>query len=213
MASLADLRQEYSQRQLTLQEVAGDPFTQFDRWFQEALKAEVPEPNAMTLSTVDASGQPHSRIVLLKALEDQRFVFYTNYTSRKGQQLAQNPKVAITFLWLELERQVCITGTAQKVDPATSDAYFHSRPRGSRIGAWVSPQSQTIPDREFLEQREAEFASKFEGKEVERPAHWGGYAVSPSQVEFWQGRPSRLHDRVVFTLDDQGQWTRERLAP
>ena len=214
MKPLADLREDYTQAALELGQVASDPFTQFERWFEEARHAEVPEPNAMTLSTVGAEGQPYSRVVLLKGLENGRFVFYTNYHSRKGLQLAANPKVALNFLWLRQERQITIIGTAEKVDEAVSDSYFQSRPRGSQEGAWVSPQSEPIENREVLEKRAQIIQAQYADQPVPRPPHWGGYAVVPSQVEFWQGRTSRLHDRIVYTFASENEhWSTQRLAP
>ncbi|HAA14393.1 MAG TPA: pyridoxamine 5'-phosphate oxidase [Cytophagales bacterium] len=213
MASLADLREEYVRHQLNIADAATDPMVQFNHWLQEAMNAEVPEPNAFTLSTVDQSGQPFSRVVLLKGLENGKFVFYTNFQSRKGLQLAENPKVALSFLWLELERQVTVLGTAKKQSAASSDAYFAVRPRGSQLGAWTSPQSEEIPNRAFLEERERTYQKKFEGQEVPRPDHWGGYDITPHSVEFWQGRRSRLHDRLLYTQTNEGKWDRRRLAP
>lgn len=177
-----------------------------------ALNADIMEPNAMTLSTVEGN-KPSSRIVLLKGVENEEFVFYTNYNSSKGRQMALNPNVTLNFFWPELERQVRIDGTVQKVDEATSDAYFQSRPRGSQIGAWVSPQSEVIDKRAVLNHRLEEIELRFQNKEIERPPHWGGYSVKPYMIEFWQGRPSRLHDRIRYTFSESGNWKIERLAP
>jgi pyridoxamine 5'-phosphate oxidase len=167
----------------------------------------------MTLATASADGFPAARIVLLKGYDAEGFVFYTNYHSFKGQQLEENPRACLVFFWKELERQVRITGLIHKVTAAESDEYFHSRPEGSRIGAWTSPQSQVIENRQQLEEKEKELITAFEGKEIPRPLHWGGYRVKPLIVEFWQGRPSRLHDRIQYTMEDNGGWKIERLAP
>jgi len=210
--SIADIRKEYSARSLKASEVDANPIDQFLTWFDMALNAEIMEPNAMTLSTIEGN-KPTSRIVLLKGVENEQFVFYTNYNSSKGKQMALSPYVALNFFWPELERQVRIEGIVKKVDADTSDAYFRSRPRGSQIGAWVSPQSESIESREILEERLKEIELKFKDKEVERPPHWGGYTVEPTIMEFWQGRPSRLHDRIQYTLSDTKRWKIERLAP
>lgn len=210
--SIADIRKEYSALSLKASEVDANPVDQFLSWFDMALNAEIMEPNAMTLSTVEAN-RPTSRIVLLKGVENEEFVFYTNYQSAKGQQMAISPHVSLNFFWPELERQVRIEGEVKKVDEATSDIYFKSRPRASQIGAWVSPQSETIESREILEERLIEIELKYKNLEVERPPHWGGYAVKPTMIEFWQGRPSRLHDRIQYTLSEARKWKIERLAP
>lgn len=209
---IADMRKEYSRQSLEVDDVLPDPIAQFQKWFEEARGAQVPEPNAMHLATVTPEGKPAGRIVLLKGIEDGQFIFYTNYQSEKGRQLSQTPWAALTFFWVALERQVRIEGSVQKVDADTSTAYFHSRPRGSQIGAWVSPQSEVIPDRNFLEQRKEELEARFEGKEVPRPEHWGGFSLKPEKLEFWQGRPSRLHDRIRYSTATDG-WRIERLAP
>ncbi|WP_375577917.1 pyridoxamine 5'-phosphate oxidase [Marivirga tractuosa] len=210
--SIADIRKEYTALSLKASEVDANPVDQFLSWFDMAINAEIMDPNAMTLSTIDGN-KPSSRIVLLKGVENEEFVFYTNYNSAKGHQMASSPYVSLNFFWPELERQVRIEGTVQKVDKATSDAYFKSRPRGSQIGAWVSPQSETIEGREVLNKRLEEIELKFKDKDVERPPHWGGYAVKPNLIEFWQGRPSRLHDRIQYTFSEANNWTIERLAP
>ena len=210
--SLADLRTEYKRASLDERDVAPDPFVQFRRWFAEAQDAQVPEPNAMSLCTVDEHGRPSARIVLLKEVDARGFVFYTNQESRKGRDLAARPAAAILFFWAELERQVRIEGSVEVVDAATADAYFRTRPRDSRIGAWASPQSATLPDRAALEQRFADADRRFPGDDVPRPPRWGGYRVVPAAFEFWQGRPSRLHDRIAYEQEDSG-WRTRRLAP
>lgn len=208
---LAQLRVDYKRAALHEADVAADPFDQFVRWFDEAANAELPEPNAMTLATVDAAGRPSARIVLLKALDARGLVFHTNYDSRKGRELAINRRVALLFFWVELERQVRIEGTARRVDAAESDAYFAARPRGSQVAAWASPQSATIPDRASLEARVAAADARF-AADVPRPDNWGGVRVDPGRFEFWQGRESRLHDRLVWSRVGD-HWTLERLAP
>ncbi|MBK6264222.1 pyridoxamine 5'-phosphate oxidase [Marivirga sp. S37H4] len=210
--SIADLREEYTKESLKIEKVSQNPIDQFLNWFENAVDSAVNEPNAMNLST-SSNGKVSSRIVLLKGVENNNFIFYTNYESEKGKQIADNPYVALTFFWPELERQIRIEGLVKKVDTVTSDIYFKSRPRASQIGAWVSPQSKSISDRTVLDQRLVEIEKKFNGKEVERPAHWGGYAITPTLIEFWQGRPSRLHDRLCYTLEETGSWKIERLAP
>jgi pyridoxamine 5'-phosphate oxidase len=215
---IADLRQDYRLASLDIIDVDPDPIEQFKEWFDEALKSELLEPNAMTLATVSVQGQPSARVVLLKGIENQGFVFYTNYQSRKGEQLAANPNAALCFCWLELQRQVRIEGTVEKISEAASDAYFKSRPVSSQIGAWASPQSDVIEDRELLEENEMYYKDKFqvdtEGGEVNipRPAHWGGYILKPTLIEFWQGRSSRLHDRILYIFDGE-EWEIVVLAP
>jgi pyridoxamine 5'-phosphate oxidase len=212
-ADIANLRLEYAAQTLLEENSAADPFTQFEAWWQQVLETQVVEPNAMTLATASADGVPSARIVLLKGFDRNGFVFFTNYNSYKGLQLAENPKACLVFFWKELERQVRITGLAAPVLPHESDAYFNSRPAGSRIGAWASPQSQVIESRTWLDARYKNVAERLEGTEITRPPHWGGYRVMPVVVEFWQGRPSRLHDRLQYTLEANGTWKRERLAP
>jgi pyridoxamine 5'-phosphate oxidase len=213
MTTLADLRKNYSRGSLDAADVDRDPIRQFDTWFAQALDAQLPEPNAMTLATVDASGKPSARIVLIKGVDERGFVFFTNYESRKGRELAANPAASLLFHWIELERQVRVEGRIDKTSDAESDTYYASRPLGSRIGAWASPQSQPLASREALETREREMTAKF-GDNPPRPPHWGGYRLVPNVIEFWQGRPSRLHDRIVYSrASDDGPWRIERLAP
>ncbi|HZH57858.1 MAG TPA: pyridoxamine 5'-phosphate oxidase [Burkholderiaceae bacterium] len=208
--SVADLRQKYGKFELLESGMAGTPFEQFTQWFAQALEAGVAEPNAMTLATVGPDQAPSARIVLLKGFDENGFVFYTNYESRKGRDLAAHPQAALLFFWQPLERQVRIEGRIEKTTAEESDAYFRSRPLGSRIGAWVSPQSQPI-SREALEARNAELTALL-GDDPQRPPHWGGYRVVPHRVEFWQGRPSRLHDRLAYELQGDA-WVLQRLAP
>lgn len=212
MNQLADLRRSYVLGSLNEADVAADPIRQFERWFDEALNAKLPEPNAMTLATVDAAGQPSARIVLLKGIDARGFTFFTNYESRKGADIAANPRAALLFHWVQLERQARIEGVVEKVSDAESDAYYASRPLGSRLGAWASEQSREVANRAVLEQREAEFREKF-GEAPPRPAHWGGYRVVPTWIEFWQGRPSRLHDRIGYRREADGNWRIVRLSP
>lgn len=209
--ALAALRKEYSLTRLHEDGLEKDPIRQFESWLREALQAQVLEPNAMTLATVDASGRPSARTVLLKGLSEQGFVFYTNYESRKAQDLAANPQAALVFTWLELERQVRVEGEVRKVSREDSEAYFRSRPRGSQLGAWVSAQSRVIAGYGVLEEALATLAARFPG-EVPLPPFWGGYRLEPAAVEFWQGRPNRLHDRFRYTRGETG-WKAVRLAP
>jgi pyridoxamine 5'-phosphate oxidase len=211
--SVADLRQEYTFQGLSETDVHPNPFEQFKTWFDQAVAAQLPEPNAMTIATVTADGKPSARIVLLKDYDERGFVFYTNYKSHKGQQLVENPWGAIAFWWAELERQVRIEGRVEKVSPAESDAYFHSRPKGSQLGAWASNQSQVIESREVLEQQLQKLKEEYDNKEVPRPPHWGGFRVIPSEIEFWQGRPNRLHDRLLYRRGEDGSWKIQRLSP
>lgn len=200
------------QAALDEQAAGSDPLQFFHHWFHEAVSANVHEVNAMTLATVDAAGRPHARIVLLKGADERGFSFFTNYQSAKGEEIAANPNVALLFFWKELERQVRIEGTIEKLSPEESDAYYHSRPLGSRIGAWASPQSRLIADRKILETTYQHLEAEYKDKEIPRPPHWGGYIVSPTHIEFWQGRPSRLHDRLLY-IKDTTSWKRSRLAP
>lgn len=212
MKDIATIRKEYTKAHLDAATIAKDPIQQFNTWFNEAVTSNVPEPNAMNLATVNGV-RPASRIVLLKGVENGMFVFYTNYQSSKGKELEQNPACSLTFFWPELERQVRIEGIASRVDAKRSDDYFQSRPRGSQIGAWASPQSSIIDSRVLLEERAKQLEEKFKGQEkLPRPQQWGGYEVAPLLIEFWQGRASRLHDRIVFTKVDD-VWKVNRLAP
>lgn len=210
--SLADLRREYTLASLDLTEVDPDPFVQFTHWFDEAQRAEVLEPNAMTLATADAAGRPSARVVLLKEVSPRGFVFFTDYRSRKGIELAANPRAGLCFFWKELERQVRIVGTVERIAPEESAAYFGSRPLGSRVGAWASVQSAVIPGRDWLEAEVERVSATYPDGDVPLPPHWGGYRVAPDELEFWQGRASRLHDRVRY-LANGGGWQVERLSP
>lgn len=213
MQNLANIRKDYTKATLDISSVEQNPFKQFEKWFGEAMKAEVMEPNAMNLATVNELGKPSGRIVLLKGLENNKFLFYTNYQSKKGKELENNPACALTFFWPELERQVRIEGVAGRVNPEISDAYFQSRPRESQLGAWASPQSGMIKNRTILEQRLHQMEKKFETlKVLPRPNQWGGYQVDVFQIEFWQGRHGRLHDRIQYVSVD-GLWKLYRLAP
>ncbi|HEY8895270.1 MAG TPA: pyridoxamine 5'-phosphate oxidase [Niastella sp.] len=212
-STIADIRKDYKLRSLLEKDVDANAIRQFDKWWQEAIHSEIDEVNAMTLATASADGVPAARIVLLKGYDERGFVFFTNYDSFKGLQLAENPRACLVFFWKELERQVRITGLVEKVSDEESDIYFNSRPEGSRIGAWASPQSQVIESREWLEEREKTLVKDFTGKPLSRPAHWGGYRVKPINIEFWQGRPSRLHDRIQYNLQGDNSWKIERLAP
>ncbi len=213
MASIADLRKEYQYQSLSEKDVAVTPIQQFEKWWNEAVLAQILEVNAMTLATSSADGIPSARIVLLKGFSEKGYTFFTNYNSFKGQQLNENPRACLVFFWKELERQVRITGIVEKVSEKESDEYFNSRPQGSRVGAWASPQSKVIEDRTWLEAEEYNFQQKFVGVDIKRPAYWGGYNVQPICIEFWQGRPSRLHDRIQYLLLANGKWKIERLAP
>jgi pyridoxamine 5'-phosphate oxidase len=211
-SEIADIRKDYKQHSLNEADVAADPFEQFGRWWNDAIAAEVEEVNAMTLATASKDGIPSARIVLLKGYDEQGFVFFTNYESTKGKELMANPNAALVFFWRELERQVRIEGRVEKVSSEESDEYFHSRPEGSRIGAWSSPQSAIITNRTIIETNVTQYSKRFEGHEIPRPEHWGGYRVIPNKFEFWQGRSSRLHDRFQYKKDRE-QWLRNRLAP
>lgn len=210
--TIADLRRDYTRDGLTEAQAPAEPHALFSTWFAQAVEIETTEANAMMLATVDADGQPHLRTLLLKGFDERGFVFFTNYQSAKGEQLSMQPLAAMSFWWHDLERQVRIEGAVEQVSPEESDAYFHSRPMGSRLGAWASPQSQVIAGREVLEARLAALESQYTELQPPRPPHWGGYRVVPTLIEFWQGRPSRMHDRLRYRLQ-AGQWQLERLAP
>ncbi|GAA4848599.1 pyridoxamine 5'-phosphate oxidase [Algivirga pacifica] len=210
--NIADIRKDYSHKELSVKECSEDPIEQFTTWLNEAIKSEVNEPTAMTISSVSPEGKPSARTVLLKGVEEEAFVFYTNYQSRKGTHLEATPYAALTFFWPELERQVNIEGRVERVSEETSDAYFSSRPYKSRVGAWASEQSSEISSKNEVMKRFAMYAAKYI-THVPRPPHWGGFRVIPNRIEFWQGRPSRLHDRVLYELTEEGVWIRKRLAP
>ena len=209
---IADLRKSYELSELDESAALDDPLKQFEQWLAEAIAASVPEPNAMTLATVGSDLRPSTRIVLIKGVDARGLVWFTNYQSRKGVEMAGNPYAALQFHWVEMERTVRIEGVVEKISAEESDAYYHSRPLGSRISAWASPQSDVVANRGALETSEAEFAAKF-GDNPPRPPHWGGYRLKPDNWQFWQGRPSRLHDRLRYTLQANDDWLRERLAP
>ena len=209
----AGIRTEYAQKALKESDMDVDPIRQFNTWWQQALEAKIIEVNAMTLATASADGVPSARTVLLKGFSERGFNFFTNYNSFKGQQLAENPKASLLFFWKELERQVRITGIVEKLSSEESNAYFQSRPRASQVGAVASPQSQVIESRQWLDEKYKEAVKQFENTDVQRPLHWGGYIVRPVIIEFWQGRPGRLHDRIQYTLLEDGRWKIERLAP
>ena len=210
---IADIRKDYSHKSLDETEVESNPIKQFDCWWKEALEANINEVNAMTVATSSAAGMPSARIMLLKGFSEKGFVFFTNYNSFKGQQLTENPRVCLVFFWKELERQVRITGIIEKTSDAESDAYFQSRPKASQVGAITSPQSQVIESRQWLDDRYKKLTEQSEKIAIQRPVHWGGYLVKPVIIEFWQGRPGRLHDRIQYSLLDDGSWKIERLAP
>jgi pyridoxamine 5'-phosphate oxidase len=213
MTKLADIRKEYRLHSLNEEEVPENAMDQFEHWWQDAVNSELEEVNAMTLATASADGLPSARIVLLKGFHKTGFQFYTNYESFKGKQLMENPRACLVFFWKELERQIRITGLVEKLSQEQSDAYFISRPPGSRIGAWSSPQSEVIESSHWLFQQVVKFEKKFIENDIPRPPHWGGYLVRPVTIEFWQGRPNRLHDRLQYSLQENGNWIIERLAP
>jgi pyridoxamine 5'-phosphate oxidase len=213
MTTLADIRREYASRALTEEDAHADPIQQFSAWFEAAVTSQLIDVNAMTLATASPSGEPAARIVLLKGADESGFVFYTNYESAKGRDLDANPRACLLLFWAELERQVRITGAVAKLTAAESDSYFQSRPFESQIGAAISNQSRPVADRAQLEQRYAALAEKYKGATIPRPEHWGGYRVTPERVEFWQGRKSRVHDRLLYTRQGDGSWSRTRLEP
>ena len=210
---IATIRRDYKLQSLLEKDAAENPIEQFGHWWKDAVDSQIDEVNAMVLATVDAHGAPSARIVLLKEYTEKGFVFFTNYLSKKGQDIAVNPKVSLVFFWKELERQVNISGTIEKVPEKESETYFQSRPAGSRIGAWASPQSSVIADRKVIENNFLQYEEKFGTSHIPRPAHWGGYLVKPNAIEFWQGRSSRLHDRLKYRLTEAATWVMERLAP
>jgi pyridoxamine 5'-phosphate oxidase len=213
MNKISDIRNEYRIQTLTEDQVTENAMEQFDRWWQDAIKSEINEVNAMTLATASADGLPAARIVLLKGFHTDGFRFFTNYESFKGKQIMENPRACLVFFWKELERQVRITGLVEKLSREENEAYFKSRPVGSRIGAWASPQSEVIESSKWLQQRANQFEKNFKENDIPTPAHWGGFLVRPVTIEFWQGRPNRLHDRLQYTLQENGNWLIERLAP
>ncbi len=213
MMNIADIRKEYQLKELNREEALDDAMQQFDLWWKEAMGSEIDEVNAMTLATASSDGLPAARIVLLKGYHARGFQFFTNYHSFKGLQLAENPRACLVFFWKELERQIRITGVVEKVSEKESDDYYNSRPFGSRLGAWASPQSDVIESKLWLEEKEAALEKKYAHTVIPRPPHWGGYLVRPVTIEFWQGRPNRLHDRLLYTLKDDGRWMVEILAP
>ena len=211
--NIADLRKEYATQNLLETNVAADPVTQFSIWWQQALDSNIDEPNAMTLATASCDGLPSARIVLLKGFNDNGFVFFTNYKSYKAIQLEENPKACLVFFWKELERQVRIVGLVKKVTAEESDNYYNSRPKYSRIGALASPQSQVVESRQWIDEQFLKLLDKYKDEDPLRPDYWGGYILKPIIIEFWQGRPSRLHDRIQYTLEENGAWKIDRLAP
>jgi len=210
---LQNLRHDYQAEELNENSIRQNPIDQFELWFHEAINAGAAEPNAMTLATANVDFKPCARIVLLKGIEDGAFVFFTNYNSRKGKELLWNPYATLLFFWIELHRQVRIEGRVERISANASEEYFHSRPRESQLSGFISPQSEKIANRKFLEDKLKDAEQKFSGGTVPRPEHWGGYKVIPNQIEFWQGRPNRLHDRLLYTLAENNQWKIERLAP
>ena len=213
MSNIADIRKDYSKKMLQETDVHADAIEQFKIWWTEAVDSAIDEVNAMTLATASAQGKPSARVVLLKGFNESGFIFFTNYHSQKASEIEENPRVSLVFFWKELERQVRIDGTIKKITAEDSDEYFYSRPVESRIGAWASPQSKVIASRKVIEENVVELEKSFAGKTIDRPPHWGGYIIKPAVIEFWQGRSSRLHDRLQYSLNEMGQWEIKRLAP
>ena len=213
MSNIADIRKDYSKKMLQETDVHADAIEQFKTWWTEAVDSAIDEVNAMTLATASAQGKPSARVVLLKGFNESGFIFFTNYHSQKASEIEENPRVSLVFFWKELERQVRIDGTIKKITAEDSDEYFYSRPVESSIGAWASPQSKVIASRKVIEENVLELEKSFAGKTIDRPPHWGGYIVKPAVIEFWQGRSSRLHDRLQYNLNEMGQWEIKRLAP
>jgi pyridoxamine 5'-phosphate oxidase len=213
MNTIADIRKDYKLKSFSETDAAANAITQFTAWWKDALASEIDEVNAFTLATATKEGKPSARIVLLKGYDERGFVFFTNYESHKGKTLAENPQASMVFFWKELERQIRVEGTIEKVSAAESDAYFFSRPAGSQLGAWASPQSSVIDSRNIIEENVKKYEAQFAVSPITRPPHWGGYRLVPQSIEFWQGRPSRLHDRLQYSLQKNGEWKMERLAP
>jgi pyridoxamine 5'-phosphate oxidase len=210
---ISDIRKEYSLAGLKREDLDSNPILQFRKWFQQAIDAQVLEPNAMTLATADSKGRPSARTVLIREVDETGFTFFTNYESRKGRELAENPQGALVFFWSALERQVCISGTVSRLSREKSESYFKSRPIGNQLAALASRQSEVVASREILEAKVAKLAKEYEGKDIPLPSNWGGFVLSPLRVEFWQGRPSRLHDRFSYTRESNGNWIIDRLSP
>jgi len=213
MDNIAGIRKDYAHKVLIESEVASDPIKQFERWWQDAVNAAIPEANAVTLATASADGVPSARVMLLKGFSEKGFVFYTNYNSHKGRQLTENPRACLVFFWKELERQVRVTGIVERTSDEESDQYFKSRPIASQVGAIVSPQSEVIESRDWLDDRNTMLIEQLVNSDIVRPRHWGGFLLKPVIIEFWQGRPGRLHDRIQYSLSEDGKWKIERLAP